>query len=151
MKKTDNNTAAPGSLEKGMYISGVDKDIITYDIMMKTPNGGDYLSCDVINTIDLLFSFYASNSPLSDEIVYTGPKGCRTGFYLLTRDTVTHSQAIALVQDSMNYIANFSGSIPGADKNSCGNYLAQDPEGARKTAAEMVDVLSEWSEYMLFE
>lgn len=150
MKKTENYAADTGSLEKGMYISGVDKDIVTYDILMKTPNGGDYLSDDEINTLDLIFSFYAGNSPLSDDIVYTGPKGCRTGFYLLTRDNVTSSQAIALVQDSMNYIANFSGSVPGAEKNSCGNYLSQDLEGAKKVAADMVQILSGWSEYMLY-
>ena len=63
-------------LDKGMYISRIDGDVVTYDIRMKKPNGGDYLSNASLHTFEHLFATYARNSELSDEVVYVGPMGC---------------------------------------------------------------------------
>lgn len=73
-------------LDKGMYISRIDGDVVTYDIRMKKPNGGDYLSNASLHTFEHLFATYARNSELSDEVVYVGPMGCRTGFYIRRSD-----------------------------------------------------------------
>lgn len=136
-------------LTKGMYISRIDGDAVTYDIRMKKPNGGDYLEDNEMHTIEHIFATYVRNSEYSDNIIYVGPMGCRTGFYFIVRDCIDHRTAIKLVRDSMKYISEFTGEIPGASRIQCGNYLAQDLEGAKATAADMCEVLKNWNEDML--
>ena len=132
-------------LEKGMYISRVDGDVVTYDIRMKKPNGGDYLGYAELHTFEHLFATYARNSAYKDSVVYVGPMGCRTGFYLLLRDTVSRRDAIDLVRQSFSFISEFEGEIPGAKRQECGNWLEHDLAGARRTAADMLAVLESWS------
>lgn len=131
-------------LDKGMYISRIDGDVVTYDIRMKKPIGGDYLSNASLHTFEHLFATYARNSELSDEVVYVGPMGCRTGFYILIRDSIQYVQAIELVKSSFEYILNFNGEIPGSRRQECGNYREHDLQGAKETAADMLKVLEEW-------
>ena len=83
MKTIASFTVNHDRLEKGMYLSRVDGDVVTYDVRMKKPNGGDYLGNGELHTIEHLFATYARNSEVSDDVVYVGPMGCRTGFYLL--------------------------------------------------------------------
>ena len=146
MKKIASFTVNHDTLEKGMYISRIDGDVVTYDIRMKKPNGGDYLNMSAAHTLEHLFATYARNSQHGDKIVYVGPMGCRTGFYLLTRDTLTHAQAIALVKESMAFVRDFEGEIPGNKKEECGNYLDHDLVGAKEIGGEMYAVLENWTE-----
>ena len=71
--------------------------------------------------------------------------GCRTGFYLLLRDTVSRRDAIDLVRQSFSFISEFEGEIPGAKRQECGNWLEHDLAGARRTAADMLAVLENWN------
>lgn len=146
MKKIASFTINHDTLEKGMYISRIDGDIVTYDIRMKKPNGGDYFAMAAAHTLEHLFATYARNSEHGDKIIYVGPMGCRTGFYLLTRDTLTHSAAIQLVKESMMFARDFEGEIPGSKKEECGNYLDHDLEGAKALGKEMAAVLENWGE-----
>ena len=136
-------------LEKGMYISRVDGDVVTYDIRMRKPNGKDYLGNGELHTFEHLFATYARNHAYKDSVIYVGPMGCRTGFYLLLRDTVSPEQAIGLVKESFDFISQFEGEIPGAKRRECGNYIEHDLAGARITAADMLAVLKDWSEEKL--
>ena len=146
MKKIASFTVNHDTLEKGMYISRIDGDVVTYDIRMKKPNGGEYLCMSAAHTLEHLFATYARNSEFGTHIIYVGPMGCRTGFYLLVRDEISHAQAIALVQESMAFAAAFEGEIPGNTRKECGNYLDHDLEGAKAIAADMVAVLQGWQE-----
>ena len=146
MKKIASFTVEHNRLEKGIYISRIDGDVVTYDIRMKKPNNGDYLGSGELHTIEHLFATFARNSKISDSVIYVGPMGCRTGFYLLVRDTVSHKQAVGLVQDSFRFIAGFEGEIPGSKKEECGNYLEHDLAGAKKTANDMLNVLENYTE-----
>ena len=130
-------------LEPGMYLSRIDGDCITYDVRMKKPNGGDYLTNGAMHTIEHLFATYARNTEFSDRILYVGPMGCRTGFYLLVRDSVSHAEAIRLVRESMEFIAAYDGTIPGTNKIECGNYLELDTDAAKKECAAYLAVLKE--------
>ena len=76
-------------LQKGLYLSRVDGDCVTYDIRMCTPNGGIYLQNAGLHTFEHLFATYVRNSAHSDEVVYVGPMGCRTGFYFIARDSMS--------------------------------------------------------------
>ena len=133
-----------------MYISRIDGDVITYDVRMKKPNGGDYLPYAAAHTIEHLFATFARNTTFANSIIYVGPMGCRTGFYFLTRDSVSYSQAISIVLDSMNFIKEFKGEIPGTTAIECGNYLEHDLEDAKKIATDMANVLANWSEEKLY-
>ena len=146
MKRIASFSVNHDTLEKGMYISRTDGDIITYDIRMKKPNGGDYLSNGTLHTFEHLFATYARNSDFSQSVIYIGPMGCRTGFYLLMRDKVTPAQALSLVKDSFRFIAGFEGEIPGSRREECGNYLEHDLNGAKFAARDMLEVLKDWNE-----
>ncbi len=149
MKTIASFTVNHDKLEKGMYISRIDGDVVTYDIRMKKPNGGDYLSNGELHTFEHLFATYARNGSLADQVLYVGPMGCRTGFYLLLRDTVSPQDAIRLVQESFAFIAEFEGEIPGSKRWECGNYLEHDLDGAKKVAKDMLSVLENWSKERL--
>ena len=145
MKKIASFTVNHDTLQKGMYISRIDGDIVTYDIRMKLPNGGDYLHMSAAHTLEHLFATYARNSKFGEHVIYVGPMGCRTGFYFLVRDKISHEQAIALVKESMAFARDFEGEIPGNKKEECGNYLDHDLAGAKKIGGEMAIVLENWT------
>lgn len=132
-------------LKKGMYVSRIDGDIVTYDIRMKVPNGGDYLSASAAHTIEHLFATFARNSRFSENVIYVGPMGCRTGFYLLVRDKITQEDVIKLVQESMAFVRDFEGEIPGNQRIECGNYLDHDLVGAKVVAGDTCEVLKAWT------
>ena len=130
-------------LDVGMYISRIDGDIVTYDIRMVKPNTPPFLENAGLHTFEHLFATYVRNSEFSNNIVYVGPMGCRTGFYLLTRE-LPHEKAIKLVQESTDFIADFEGDIPGATEKECGNYLDHDLPKAKEYAIKTQKVLLNW-------
>ncbi len=144
MKKIASFTVDHDTLTKGMYVSRIDGDIITYDIRMKTPNGGDYLANGAMHTFEHLFATYARNSKFEKSVIYVGPMGCRTGFYLLMRDDVSKDDVKTLVKEAFAFIADFEGVIPGSSKKECGNYLEHDLSGAKEVAKDMLEVLKDW-------
>ena len=134
-------------LPKGLYVSRIDGDCVTYDIRMAIPNSGVYLENAGIHTFEHLFATYVRNSRYTDAIIYVGPLGCRTGFYFITRDSISRAECITLLQETFAFIAAFEGAIPGASApRECGNYLDHDLAQARAYAADLVDVLKDWTE-----
>ena len=128
-------------LDRGMYLSRQDGDVLTWDIRMKRPNHGDYLSTGAAHTLEHLFATYARNSRFSKGVVYVGPMGCLTGFYLVTTG-LTPAEALELTRSAFIWMAEYTGDIPGASAVECGNYLMLDPVAARVEAAAMVPVLN---------
>ena len=94
MKKIASFCVDHTKLKKGIYVSRVDGDVVTYDLRMCTPNAGSYLENAAQHTFEHLFATYARNSKYTDSVVYVGPMGCRTGFYFLVRDTMSHAEVI---------------------------------------------------------
>ena len=137
------------SLQKGMYISRIDDDIVTYDIRMKKPNNNDYLQNASIHTFEHLFATYTRNSQYAKDIIYVGPMGCRTGFYFIVRNNISHKQALQLVRDSFKFISEFTGKVPGSSKVECGNFLDHDLNGAKLIALDMINVLKNWNVEMM--
>lgn len=131
-------------LTEGMYISRKDGNITTYDLRMRRPNKGDYLDYNSMHTIEHLFATFARNTEYSDNIVYVGPMGCRTGFYFLTKD-ISDEISLKIVKDSMEFISTYEGEIPGSSIVECGNYLAHDLEKAREDAKKISAVLKNWT------
>ena len=154
MEKIESFKVNHNILQKGMYISRIDGDIITYDIRMKRPNNeeNDYLENAAMHSFEHLFATYARNSKFSENIIYIGPMGCRTGFYFLVREKITNKDALDLLRESFEYIEKFEGKIPGTNKIECGNYLEHNLEGAKLIATDMLEVLKDWTvEKMSYE
>lgn len=145
MKTIASFTVDHDKLEKGMYVSRIDGDVVTYDIRMKKPNQGDYLSNGALHSFEHLFATYARNSALGEQVIYVGPMGCRTGFYLLLRDAVSREAALELVRESFRFVRDFEGVIPGSQRWECGNYREHDLPGAKAVAEDMLRVLEGWT------
>lgn len=135
-------------LEPGLYLSRVDGDVFTYDLRFVRPNTPPFMEQAAMHTLEHLFATIARNGDRSDNVIYFGPMGCRTGFYLLTRG-LRHSEVIDLVVTTINRCASWSDEIPGAQKIQCGNWLEHDLDGAKALAAGYAGVISRWTQDML--
>ena len=129
----------------GVYVSRKDRVgdqvITTFDIRMTRPNYEPVMNTAEVHTIEhLAATWLRNNEEWKDRVLYFGPMGCRTGFYLLTRG-LTPAQALALTVDSFRFMAAFEGDIPGASEVECGNYRDMDLPAAKAEAAAMLPVL----------
>ncbi len=131
-------------LQRGIYTSRIDGDVVTYDIRMKTPNKGDYLSNPAMHTTEHIIATFVRSSEYSDRIVYFGPMGCRTGFYLLVRE-ISPEEVIKLVKNAFKFLADYNGEIPGVSSVECGNYLEHNLEDAKSEAEKYVAVLENYT------
>lgn len=148
MKRIESFQVDHTKFSVGMYTSRIDGDIVTYDIRMVKPNGGVYLSVPSIHTIEHIFATFARNSALSEKVIYVGPMGCRTGFYLIVRE-MSQSDVIKLTQDSLAFVRDFEGEIPGNSEIECGNYLEHNLSQAKKDVLPIIKVLENYTPEML--
>ncbi len=144
MEKIDSFTVDHTKLQRGMYISRIDGNVITYDIRTRRPNVEEVMETGAIHTVEHLFATFVRNSKFKDNIIYFGPMGCRTGFYFLTTG-MTHGEALKLTQEALEFIESFEGEVPGVSAVECGNYRDHDLEGAKKEAADQKKVLKNWT------
>lgn len=131
-------------LTPGLYLSRRDGEVLTWDVRMKKPNAGDYLSTGAMHTLEHLLATYLRNSPQKDHVVYVGPMGCRTGFYVLTQG-LSPAEVLELVREGLRNCAVHAGPIPGASEIECGNYRDMDAGAAKAEAAAMAALLENWS------
>ena len=127
------------ALRKGLYARTDANGITTFDLRFKTPNAGDYISPKALHSIEHLLATVLRNGRHQDEIVYFGPMGCRTGFYLLTV-RLSYNEVLALLRESIP-AALAMDSVPGSARKECGNYLEHDLAGAKKELAAYLAVL----------
>ena len=140
MEKITSFTIDHNVLKKGFYFSRVDKNVFTYDLRFKEPNKGDYLHIAAMHTIEHLFATVVRNSVYKDKVVYFGPMGCRTGFYLLLFD-MNKDEALALTKECVAKCLELD-TIPGSKKIECGNYLSHNLADAKKELSAYLDVLN---------
>ena len=98
-----------------------------------------------MHTVEHLFAVHARNGKYGGNIIYFGPMGCRTGFYLLTSG-LSHSDAIVLIKETVRFIADYDGKIPGTEPKECGNYREHDLAGAKKLCADYYEKIKDWTE-----
>lgn len=144
MERIDSFNVDHTKLLRGMYISRIDGNVVTYDIRTRRPNVEEVMENGAIHTLEHLFATYVRNSALKNNIIYFGPMGCRTGFYFLTTG-ITHADALKLTQEALAFIAEFEGDVPGVSAIECGNYRDHDLNGAKKEAANQFEVLKNWT------
>ena len=126
---------------EGMYISRIDGDITTYDLRTRRPNAGDYMDNLTMHSLEHMFATYVRNSEIGDHVIYFGPMGCRTGFYLLLRD-IPDEIAIETVKATLEKIAYESTVMFGAERKECGNYLELSLDAAKTEAKRYLDILN---------
>ena len=112
-------------ITEGIYVSRIDGDVTTYDMRTRVPNNSseDYMSNLTMHSFEHLFATYVRNSEIGGRVIYFGPMGCRTGFYLLVFGDRTSAEILPLVKNCFRFVADFAGEVPGASAKDCGNYL----------------------------
>lgn len=143
MQKIKSFTINHDVLTAGVYLSRTDvfqnTNIKTLDIRLKRPNVEEPLRTSEIHTIEHLAATYLRNHPqFKNDIIYFGPMGCRTGFYLLIQGDHEVTMLFALIEETFQFIAQFDDEIPGATAIECGNYRDHDLALAKSTAVAYV-------------
>lgn len=151
MKKIESFQVDHNKLLEGVYISRTDhvKDatLTTYDLRMKIPNSGDYLSPESAHTLEhLLATFFRDHDQLKDDVIYFGPMGCQTGMYLILGTPLSTEDLCHHLIEAMTFVSQFSGKLPGSQKIECGQYQLHDLSAAKKDAQAYLDVLKNISQ-----
>ncbi len=128
MEKITSFTIDHNLLQPGLYVSRKDpvgtNIVTTFDLRVTSPNDEPVMNTGEIHTIEHLAATYLRNEPnWKDKVLYFGPMGCRTGFYLLLAGDYSSYDVLPLVRDCFAFVAEFSGEVPGANATDCGNYL----------------------------
>ena len=127
-------------LTEGIYVSRIDGDITTYDLRTRVPNAGDYMDNLTMHSVEHMFATYVRSSRIGDRVIYFGPMGCQTGFYLLVRDA-DNEEVLAVVTEVLKKIINHGGEMFGAVKKECGNYKNLDLDKAKEECKRYLNVL----------
>jgi S-ribosylhomocysteine lyase len=117
-------------LNRGLYVSRIDEIngnyLTSFDIRMKLPNREPVINIAELHTMEHLGATFLRNHPIwKEQIVYFGPMGCRTGFYLILKGKLESKDIVELMKELYKFMAEFKGDIPGATAIECGNYLDQ--------------------------
>lgn len=128
-------------LTEGIYVSRIDGDITTYDLRARVPNGGDYMDNLTMHSVEHMFATYVRSSEISDRVIYFGPMGCQTGFYLLVRNA-DNGETLRVVKDVLLRIVSHEGEMFGAVKKECGNYKNLDLAAAKSECLRYLDILN---------
>ena len=136
MEKITSFTIDHIRLQPGVYVSRYDtvgaETVTTFDLRLTSPNEEPVMNTAEVHTIEHLAATYLRNEPTwKDKVLYFGPMGCRTGFYLLLAGKYTSLQVLDLVRGCFSFIASYEGEIPGASARDCGNYLDMNLSMAR--------------------
>lgn len=121
IQKIASFTVDHDKLTPGIYVSRIDGDITTYDLRTRTPNAGNYMDNRTMHSVEHMFATFIRNSDIASDIIYFGPMGCQTGFYLLVR-RADNEKVLAVVMDVLEKILRYDGEVFGASRKECGNY-----------------------------
>lgn len=108
-------------IKPGIYLSRIDGDVTTYDMRTRYPNTDELMDNATMHTFEHMFATFVRNSGLSESVLYFGPMGCQTGFYLLVRNA-EHKAVLKLIEETLEKIIAYEGEVFGASRKECGNY-----------------------------
>ncbi len=123
-----------------IYVSRIDGDITTYDLRTRVPNADSYMDHSTMHTLEHMFATFVRNSSISDRVLYFGPMGCQTGFYLLVRNA-DNAEVLEVVKDVLGKIIAHEGEVFGASRKECGNYKSLDLDAAKRECRAYLDAL----------
>lgn len=134
-------TVNHNTLTEGIYISRVDRGIVTYDLRTRKPNSGDFMDNSTMHTLEHMFATYVRNSEIADSVLYFGPMGCQTGFYLLVADDVTPEKVYETTVEVLKKTVAHEGEVFGNSAIECGNYRTLDLGAAINEANRYLAIL----------
>lgn len=148
MEKIASFTVNHLTLLPGVYVSRVDRigaeAVTTFDLRMTAPNREPVMNTAEVHTIEHLGATLLRNEPRwKDRVIYFGPMGCRTGFYLLLAGELSAREVLPLVTDCFRFIRDYRDAVPGASPRDCGNYLDMNLSMANYLADRYVRVLEQ--------
>ncbi len=155
MKKITSFTIDHNKLQPGLYVSRKDQagdaTVTTFDIRITNPNEEPVMNTAEIHTMEHLAATFLRNHPtFGDRILYFGPMGCRTGFYLLLTGDYTSKEILPLMKELFAFMAAFEGEVPGASAKDCGNFLDMNLPMAKYVSKKyLTQVLEDISEQQL--
>lgn len=128
MEKIASFTIDHIKLQPGVYVSRKDKvgaeTITTFDLRMTSPNEEPVMNTAEMHTIEhLAATFLRNHTDYKERVIYFGPMGCRTGFYLLLAGDYESKDIVSLMIEMYEFIRDFKDAVPGASAKDCGNYL----------------------------
>lgn len=138
-------------LNEGIYISRIDGDVVTYDMRVCKPNTGVLMSNVEMHTTEHMFATFVRNSDISDNVIYFGPMGCQTGFYLLIKDTVTCETVLDTIKDILQKIIEYNGEVFGKSEIECGNYRSLELEASKKVCREYFEKVKDLQKIVSYE
>lgn len=147
MEKIASFTVNHLDLLRGIYVSRRDmvgqEVLTTFDLRMKRPNLEPVMNTAEIHAIEHLgATFLRNHENMADKVIYFGPMGCRTGFYLILKGNLEAGDIVGLVKETMNFCLSYKGEIPGSSARDCGNYQDMNLDMAKYEAKKyLVEVL----------
>ena len=140
IKKIASFTVNHDTLREGIYISRIDGDVTTYDMRTRIPNAGDYMDNLTMHSFEHMFATLVRSSAIGDRVIYFGPMGCQTGFYLLVRGE-DHAAVLSTVLSVLRDIVAYDGEMFGNSARECGNYRNLSLDSAKVEAKRYLAVL----------
>lgn len=140
IKKITSFTVDHRFIMPGIYVSRIDGDVTTYDMRTRRPNCGDYMDNVTMHSFEHMFATYVRNSEIADDVLYFGPMGCQTGFYLLVRNA-DDKKVLDVVLKTLDNIISHDGKMFGESEIECGNYRSLSVESAKIEARDYLSAL----------
>ena len=140
-KKIESFKIDHNKLKEGIYVSRVDGDIVTYDLRTRKPNMGEYMDNATMHSVEHMIATYIRSSSLEKDIIYFGPMGCQTGFYLLVRNA-DNEKVFSVLKETLRKVLDHEGEVFGASQIECGNYRNLDINLAKEECRRYLDILN---------
>ena len=151
MKKIKSFQVDHKKLTKGIYISRIDGDIVTYDLRFCKPNSSVLLNNSTIHSTEHMLATFLRNSEIQNDVIYFGPMGCQTGFYLLVRDAVSSADVLEEVKRALKLTIEYTGEIFGATEAECGNYKNLDLNSAKLACIDYLNSIADTTEIIDYD
>ena len=139
----------------GIYESRVDtlgeELVTTFDVRLTRPNAEPAIAPAAMHTMEHVVATFLRNHPVwKEKLVYWGPMGCLTGFYIIVKGRPAAADMYPILLDAFRYMRDYEGEVPGAKPENCGNYLMHDLPMAKWEAARYVNYLESADKSLIF-
>ena len=141
MKRITSFSVDHDRIEPGIYISRIDGDITTFDLRTRIPNAGDYMDNITMHSVEHMLATLLRNSEIADKVIYFGPMGCQTGFYLLTRD-LEPEKVLEILKKCLYDVVYVEEKMYGDQRKECGNYKNLSIESAKTECKRYYEILN---------
>ena len=141
IQKIASFTVDHNKLTPGIYVSRIDGDITTYDLRTRVPNSGNFMDNATMHSVEHMIATFIRNSEIAADVIYFGPMGCQTGFYLLVRKA-DNEKVLAVLMDVLAKILAYEGEVFGASQIECGNYKNLSLDAAKKECSAYLAALN---------